>query len=359
MYLGRIGLIVSVMIVFPAVGTDARGADFLGPTPYLSFEDSPFNGLSFGYFYLEDCEDGHFNTPGVSASGGFVDPPPRPTNDSVDGDDGEIDGFGRNGRGYYAAGRNRLTFTFNADVLGSLPTHVGVVWTDVGHTNGPFGYGTVIFEALDRNGDSLGTIGPEPVGDGRCEGQTAEDRFFGVIDGGGIWKITMRMPESGDWELDHLQYGLGEPFTTLPVDIKPGSCPNPLNRKSKGLLPVALLGTGDFDVLTVDPESVRLSRADGVGDPVIPHEGPAGLKPVIEDVGTPFDGEPCDCHEAEGDGIDDLLLKFSTPEVVEVLELDDLKSDTSVELIISGSLANGTRFTATDCVRLVPVKKGE
>ena len=43
-----------------------------------------------------------------------------------------------------------------------------------------------------------------------------------------------------------------------PVDIKPGSCPNPLNVGSQGVLPVAIAGTVDFDVTTVDPNSIRL-----------------------------------------------------------------------------------------------------
>ena len=52
----------------------------------------------------------------------------------------------------------------------------------------------------------------------------------------------------------------------VPVDIKPGSCPNSFNRKSNGGLPVALVGTDGFDVMAVDLSSVLLSRADGVGD---------------------------------------------------------------------------------------------
>ncbi|MHC4725285.1 MAG: hypothetical protein ACYS9V_13755 [Planctomycetota bacterium] len=43
------------------------------------------------------------------------------------------------------------------------------------------------------------------------------------------------------------------------IDIKPGSCPNPLNINSKGVLPVAILGTGDFDVQEIDPASIRLA----------------------------------------------------------------------------------------------------
>ena len=37
------------------------------------------------------------------------------------------------------------------------------------------------------------------------------------------------------------------------LDIKPGSCPNRINTMSKGVLTVAILGTGDLDVTEIDP----------------------------------------------------------------------------------------------------------
>ncbi|MHC4306065.1 MAG: hypothetical protein ACYTFF_18495, partial [Planctomycetota bacterium] len=44
------------------------------------------------------------------------------------------------------------------------------------------------------------------------------------------------------------------------LDIKPGSCPNSFNRKSNGVLPVALVGTDEFNVMDVDLGSVLLVR---------------------------------------------------------------------------------------------------
>jgi hypothetical protein len=38
-------------------------------------------------------------------------------------------------------------------------------------------------------------------------GGTAEDRFFGATNAGGISKIVFWIPTSDDWEVDHLQYG--------------------------------------------------------------------------------------------------------------------------------------------------------
>ncbi len=137
------------------------------------------------------------------------------------------------------------------------------------------------------------------------------------------------------------------------LDIKPGSCPNSFNRNSNGVLPVALVGTDDFNVLDVDLSTLELSRADGVGGQARPLEGPPGPHSVVEDAATPFDGELCDCHELEGDGTDDLSLKFDSPEVVAELELDEFSKGDLVELCVSGTLLDGTPFDACDCIRIV------
>lgn len=145
----------------------------------------------------------------------------------------------------------------------------------------------------------------------------------------------------------------------LNVDIKPRACPNVLNRNSRGVLPVGLLGTPEFDVTTIDLASVRLSRADGIGGEVASLEGPPGPHSTIEDVGTPFEGQPCDCHEFGGDGIDDLAMKFSVEELIRVLQLNDFPAGAVVELVVQGMLNDGCEFTATDCVRFVPPTRGE
>jgi len=140
----------------------------------------------------------------------------------------------------------------------------------------------------------------------------------------------------------------------VPADIKPGSCPNPLNRKSKGVLPVALVGTATFDVSQVELSTLQLSRADGEGKSVKALEGPRGPHSVIEDVAAPVEGEACECDESGADGIPDLVMKFDTPKLVMVLELEALDPGTPVELVVTGSLSDGTPFRATDCIMLVP-----
>ncbi len=140
----------------------------------------------------------------------------------------------------------------------------------------------------------------------------------------------------------------------LQLDIKPGLCPNSLNPRSHGVLPVALMSTDEIDVTRLDISTVRMSRADCVGGEVAPNEGPPGPHSVVEDVGTPFKGDPCDCHEVEGDGIDDLSMKFRTADLVAELELGDLDPGDEIKLILTGNLVDGTPFEASDCISLVP-----
>lgn len=181
-------------------------AQYFPVTPYLSIADSPFQSLSSSYFHVEDFQDTTL-TPGLTAAGGRR-AGPGPFADSVDADDGVIDGSGINGVSFFSDNLSSImTFSFDAGVLGNFPTHAGVVWTDVGNTlSGPSGFGNVFFTAFDASGTSLGTLGPVSLGDGVATGGTAEDRFFGASNAGGISRIEISMPNSLDWEVDHVQY---------------------------------------------------------------------------------------------------------------------------------------------------------
>ncbi len=83
------------------VVTSAAHAGGVGPSPYLCdtgcASDSLFNGLSFDYFYVEDFKDGMLNTPGVFQDGTGAPTAPGALTDSVDADDGVIDGSGLDG----------------------------------------------------------------------------------------------------------------------------------------------------------------------------------------------------------------------------------------------------------------------
>jgi len=134
------------------------------------------------------------------------------------------------------------------------------------------------------------------------------------------------------------------------LDIKPGSCPNPLNTKSKGVLPVAILGTEDFDVYEIDVATVELE----------------GVKPIrsgYEDVATAFEPpigkeDPFDCTEEGPDGFTDVTLKFDAQEVLAAL--GEVGDGDVVVLELTGNLLEelgGTPIQGEDVV--VILKKGK
>lgn len=164
--------IVGAAITIVALGLNLRSQTLLGPTPYLSFVDSPFNALQtsggFTYFYLETFEDGLLNTPGVSANTGSVLGPGGLT-DSVDADDGVIDGSGLTGH-TWVFGSSPVIFTFSAATLGALPTHAGLVWTDGPHPT---------YEAFDALGNSLGGRSSERARTAPSRARPARTAFLG------------------------------------------------------------------------------------------------------------------------------------------------------------------------------------
>ena len=173
---------------------------------YLKTTDSPFAGIDFVYFHLDDFEDGQLNAPGVSDGGsGRKSSSFGPSLiDSIDADDGiPTDGKCEKPLGTCDAwwGGGSLTFTFNASELGGLPTHAGAVWTD--------GDGQVGFEVFGPDGEIVYAVKPfsEPgFPDNTVNSSTAEDRFFGAYAPGGISAIRL-YNTAGGVEVDHLQYG--------------------------------------------------------------------------------------------------------------------------------------------------------
>ncbi len=125
---------------------------------------------------------------------------------------------------------------------------------------------------------------------------------------------------------------------SLALDIRPGSCRNPLNRASNGVLPVALLGTGDTDVRDIDVSTILLA-------------GVAPLRSRIDDVSGPGTGGECACPTGVADGTDDLVMHFHSAEVFEAL--GDIVAGETVVVEVSGMLLDGRPFTARDCVVVV------
>ncbi|MBA7471290.1 hypothetical protein ES707_06596 [subsurface metagenome] len=106
------------------------------------------------------------------------------------------------------------------------------------------------------------------------------------------------------------------------IDIKPGGNPNNINLRSKGVVPVAVLTTEDFDASNVDPDTVLFAVAE------------------------PVRWKLCDVDD---DGKDDMLFHFKTQ------DLKLAENDTGATL--TGKTFNGVGIGGTDTVRIVPSKK--
>lgn len=117
-----------------------------------------------------------------------------------------------------------------------------------------------------------------------------------------------------------LRYAVPPPIITITIDIKPGSDPNSINRRSRGNVPVALLSSETFDALTADRASVVFAEA-----PALDRAG------GVEDV--------------DGDGQLDVVLHFAT----QALDLPD----GTTEACLTGETTDGQQFRGCDAVRLV------
>jgi len=146
-------------------------------------------------------------------------------------------------------------------------------------------------------------------------------------------------------------------------DIKPTSCPNPFNMKvfeqwedpakphqndnpkQGGVLPVAILGTDEFDVHDIDVSSVLLA-------------GVAPLRHTYEDVAAPYvGGDECGCTGSGPDGYTDLTLKFLKSDIAAAL--GDVYDGDMIPLTITGMLDDGRAFEGTDCVRILSREEAE
>ena len=120
-------------------------------------------------------------------------------------------------------------------------------------------------------------------------------------------------------------------------DIHPGGCPNPLNKNSKGVTPMAILGTADFNVEDINVSSLKVN-------------GYSPVHSALEDVGTPYEdgfSDPLsrdDCNEIGADGFMDLTLNFTTQEILNDVE----KGVQTME--ITGQKYDGTEITGQDVV---------
>jgi N-acetylneuraminic acid mutarotase len=113
--------------------------------------------------------------------------------------------------------------------------------------------------------------------------------------------------------------------TSIAIDIKPGTFPNSINPRGKGVIPVAILTTDTFDATAVDPTTVRFGPNGTEAAPV---------QSALEDV--------------DGDGDTDMILHFKTQDTGIVC------GDTSASL--TGETFSGEAIEGSDSIKTVGCK---
>ena len=130
------------------------------------------------------------------------------------------------------------------------------------------------------------------------------------------------------------------------LDVRPGACPNEYKVGPGAVLAMSIAGRPDFDVRQIDASTIELWTANCVDGPIAP------VQVKIEDNATPYAESDGGCHTAKKDGRPDLSLRFTSQLLANGLHLKSYPTNSSVKLIVTGKLTNGTTFIATDSLRL-------
>ncbi len=115
------------------------------------------------------------------------------------------------------------------------------------------------------------------------------------------------------------------PAFEIGIDIKPGNDLNKINPMSRGVIPVAILGTENFDIRDVDVETLAFGPNGSAST-----QGRGGQRRDVND-----------------DGISDLVTMFRTEETG--IAFGD------AEACVTGETLDGRRFEGCDRIETVPV----
>lgn len=156
-------------------------------------------------------------------------------------------------------------------------------------------------------------------------GVASAPRAFAATGGGTTSDSLKSLNANGDYQL--IISGVTVPMLQVSIEIKPGSGEvAPINPKSRGKVPVALLGAADFSVDEVDTGSVTF--------------GHTGHESSLSKCGTPSD--------VNGDLFPDLVCHFENQQAA--------WEPTDEEGIVRGRLRSGTKFEGRGWLKVVPVK---
>jgi hypothetical protein len=245
-------------------------------------------------------------------------------------------------------------FRSASPILDRAPTHVAITYSDTAKA-----YAVYLNGVLDASGtvdlDIRDTSRPVHFG----LGENDFNHYVGSLDEIRFWNVVRTPDEilahfagtlsgteaglAGYWNFDagtaadaspngHHGAVFGDaaiaaddcrrPVRVVAIDIKPDSTPATINVRSRGVIPVAILSTDDFDAHSVDPQSLSF--------------GPGQAPPAHDQVTL---------EDVNGDGRLDLMLHFPTPD--SQLNCGDTTAS------IKGMTTTGEPIEGTDVIRTV------
>ena len=191
-----------------------------------------------------------------------------------------------------------------------------------------------------RHGELIAFVGQDPY-----QGHWGDKNFFPQTTG--YWRIESNGQFISDktgilwlgFNDDAASRGIGDnagivtaqifvtpPAIIIPIDIKPGSDPNSININSRGVIPVAILTTDEFNAQDVNAETVRF--------------GPSGAY-----------AEQYALEDVDDDGYIDLILHFRTRDAGIAPE--------DTQAVLTGETREGQRIEGSDTVRVLERKGGK
>lgn len=247
----------------------------------------------------------------------------------------------------YVNGKVNDVFAFflNGENIALVPSTTSPVAINSINCGNPYNLSSGTNCSLFRNNDLSdggGTINTE------MDGLTVVLTATGVLKSG-VNHIKLAIADVADKRFDSNVFLKGESFVcrapeiNVGLDIKPGSCPNPLNTTSKGVLPVAITGSSTFNIQDIDISTLKIGG-------VVP------IKSSVEDVVSLFTRKEnsCECTTKAGDGINDLVLHFDTQQIVAAMGTVNNRENKVLNL--TGNLKDGTPIKGGDCVVIIKNK---